>query len=248
MVNDEVVHIITFTKWSDHPYIDGFYAPDYGQFDILCMIKTIYSSDFDFPTSHLERYAFLSKRDIYGKGHIADFDENCWLKVNEYFPFKSGDEKQILASFENAYDMTKQLLIPALDSAFDLKSFLDFEYKFEQPPYIYYEHMNCCDGLLQIKTDTCDSYIERIKRIKMNELNEYEVQINRMCEKNSEQLSHDLAIVANDRKKLMSDISARRIKSAEIFNDNEWCEKALEELERRKMVNTEILRSYGLDI
>lgn len=33
-----------------------------------------------------------------------------------------------------------------------------------------------------------------------------------------------------------------------VFNDKEWCEKALEELERRKIANTEILRSYGLDI
>ena len=253
LVNDEVVHIITFTKWSDHPYIDGFYAPDYGQFDILCMVKTIYSSDFDFPTSHLERYAFLSKRDIYGKGHIADFDEDCWLKVNEYFPFKPGDGKQMLSSFESAFDMAKQLLLPALDSASDLKSFLEFRYIFERELFFDYEHANYDyfkrnEGLLYIKVDTCDSYLERIERIKMSEFDALEKKAKKIFENDSERLSYYLTQVADDRKELMANSSARRIKVAEMFSDKEWCEKALEELERRKAANTEILRSYGLEL
>ena len=34
----------------------------------------------------------------------------------------------------------------------------------------------------------------------------------------------------------------------QIFNNREWCEKAMEELERRKAVNIEALRAYGLEV
>lgn len=255
LVNDEVIHVITFSKWSGHPCIDGLYAPDYGQFDILCMIKTIYSFDLDFPKSHFERYsgAFLSKREIYGKEHIADFDEECWKAVCSYFPFKTGENKQILGSFKNAFDITKRHLIPALDSASDLKSFLDFEYKFGQTPFIHYEQgrydcLNQGEGLLHIKTDTCDSYLERVERIKLNELDAYEKKIKNMFANDLEKQSHYLSIEDEKRKKFVSDCGERTAFAKKIFNDKEWCTKALEELERRKGVNMEILRNYGLEL
>ena len=255
IVGGEVIHIITYTKWRGHPFVGGFEAQDYGQYDILCMVKTIYSTDFDFPKSHLERYsgAFLSRREIYGREYIADYNEDCWKKANEYFPFKPGDEKQILDSFECAFNETKQLLLPALDSAVDFKSFLDFEYKFKQTPFIYYEHgrydyLNECEGLLHINVDTCDSYLERIEKIKMDELDAYEKKIKMMFANDLEKQSHYLLIEDGKRKRFVSDSYDRQCQASKMFNDKEWCKKALEELERRKAQNTKILKSYGLDI
>ncbi len=117
----------------------------------------------------------------------------------------------------------------------------------------YYEHgrydyLNECEGLLHIKVDTCDSYLERIEKINMNEFDAYEKKIKMMFTNDSERLAYYLTQVADDRKELMSNSPARRIKAAEMFNDKEWCKKALEELERRKKANTEKLRSYGLEI
>ncbi|HHX57366.1 MAG TPA: hypothetical protein GX710_05045 [Clostridiales bacterium] len=40
----------------------------------------------------------------------------------------------------------------------------------------------------------------------------------------------------------------RLVRYAQFYNNHEWLTEAHEELERRKVANTDILKSYGLDI
>lgn len=253
IVGGEVIHIITYRKMSGHPIVDGWERQDYGQYDIVGKVKTIYSPKIDFAASHLERNSSLfSNSDIYRKEHALDFDYNYWHSIFYYFPFKPGDEKQMLSSFEHAFAVTQQNLLPALDSAFDISSYLEFHYKFSNSSLYLgyehgnYEHFNEYCGLVHIKADTCGSYVERNEKYAMREFDIYEERYKKSYANDPEKLSHYLKIVDEDRKKFVSGSCDRQYIAAKMFNDKEWCEKALEELERRRLANTETLKSYGL--
>ncbi len=255
IVEGEIIHVITYRKMNGHPIVGGWERQDYGQYDIVCKVETVYSSDISLPTNHLERdSSFLSRREIYVGEHIVDFDESCWKRANEYFPFKPGDEKQMLDSFEGALDITKQILLPVLDIAVDLNLYLEFIYKFGSSPlFLKYEqgnfdYFNEYDGLIHIKADTCDSYVERIEKQRKRQFDSHDEHNKRALKNDPEKLAYYFKIVDNDRKNFESKSRDRHCLAFEMFKDKEWCEKAFEELKRRKAANTEILRSYGLDI
>lgn len=255
IIGGEVIHIITYRKMSGYPYVDGRRREDYGKYDIIGKVETIYSRDQDisFPTSHLERYSsFFSNSDIYKKEHFFDFDNNYWHSIFYCFPFKLGDENQIISSFEHAFDVTKLNLLSAIDNTIDLKSYLEFQYKFSDSSlYLDYthdnfEHFSEYGGLVQIKADTSDSYIERNERYIMREFDKETEIYKKQYAKDPQNLAYYLESVDRKRKEWLQTSYQREIAVKDMFSDSEWCEKALEELERQKIANIETLKSYGL--
>lgn len=257
IVGGEVIHIITYSKMSGHPVVDGWERENYGQYDIIGKVETVYSRDRDisFPTSHLERNtSFFSNSDIYKKEHAFDFNYNYWNSIFYYFPFKSGDEKQLIDSFQHAFDVTKPNLLSALDNVVDLKSYLEFQYKFSRSlPYLHYEknnyeHFSEYGGLVQIKADTSDSYIERNERYIMREFDKETEIYKKQYVKDPQNLAYYLESVDRKRKEWLQTSYYREIVDKDMFSDSEWCKKALEELERRRTENIKVLKSYGLDL
>lgn len=257
IVGGEVIHIITYKKMSGYPYVDGRRREDYGKYDIVGKVETVYSRDRDisFPTSHPERdTSFFSNSDIYKKEHFFDFDNDYWHSIFYCFPFKLGNENQMIGSFEHAFDVTKLNLLSAMDKAVDLRSYLEFQYKFSDSSlYLDYthdnfEHFGEYDGLVQIKADTSESYIERNERRRMCEFDKDTEVYKKRYENDPQKLSNCLEGVDRQRKKWMQTSYHREASVKDMFSDSEWCEKALEELERRKKVNIEALKGYGLAI
>lgn len=96
----------------------------------------------------------------------ADYDKDYLNKVSDYFPYKPEDEKLTISGLEDAVDLTKQILLPVLDSVTDLKSYLEFYFKFKGEPFLdykpgHYEHLNQYGGLVRLKVDTWESFLER---------------------------------------------------------------------------------------
>ncbi len=256
IVGGEIINILTYMKMKGHPIVDGYEREDCSQYEIVCKIETVYSPKIDLPTEHLERHSsFLSKREIYGREHMFDLDKNYWKKIVNYFPYKLGDENLTISGLEDAVDLTKQILLPALDSAVDLDSYLDFHYKFNNTSLSLgykhgsYENLKKYDGLVKIKVDTTsDSYLKRKDRYRIREFDKDVEAYKKTYANDPKRLAHYLEDVEEKKKKYISKGYDREIFANKMFDDKEWQEKALEELERRKAENTEILRSYGLDI
>lgn len=254
IVGDEIIQIITYMKMKGHPFVDGYERTDCSQYDIVCKVETVYSTEIELPTKNFEKYSsYLGKREIYGREHMFDLDKNYWKKAVKYFPHKSGDEKLTISGLEEAIDLTKQILLPALDGVTDLKSFLEYIYKFYGTPFLdynpgHYDHLNQYDGLVRIKVDTCESFLKRDEEYRLRGFDRSD-KVNKVnCAKDPEKLAHYLGKVDKERNEYISKHEERELFTKQMFGDKEWCEKAFEELERRKAANTELLRSYGLDI
>lgn len=254
IVGGEIIYIITYMKMKGHPFVNGYERADCSQYEIVCKIETVYSTEINLPIEHLERDSrFLSKREIYGREHLTDRDKDYWKKVVNYFPYKPGDEKLTINGLENAVDLTKQILLPALDDVTDLKSFLEHIYQFYGIPFLkynpgHYEDLNIYDGLVRIKVDTCESFLKRDEEHMLRDFDQADKHNKQTLAKNPERLAFFLERVDRERKEYISKHEERVEFAKHMFDDKEWCEKALEELERRKAANTELLRSYGLDI
>ena len=256
-VGNEIFQIITYVKRKGTPAINGYVREDCKQYDIVCKVETVYSKEIELPTKNFEKYSgYLSKWDIYVKEHVADFDNDYMKKVGKYFPYKSGDEQLTISGLEDAVDLTKQLLLPALDNVNDFKSYLDFYFKFKGEPFLEYEpgnydYLNQYDGLVRIKIDTWDSFLECNEGYKLRGYDLSDERDKRALANNpnnAERISLFHERTEKKRQEYLSKHEEREALAKQMFGDKEWCEKALEELERRKAANTELLRSYGLDI
>ncbi len=254
IVGDEIIQIITYMKMKGHPFVDGYERTDCSQYDIVCKVETVYSTEIELPTKNFEKYSsYLGKREIYGREHMFDLDKNYWKKAVKYFPHKSGDEKLTISGLEEAIDLTKQILLPALDGVTDLKSFLEYIYKFYGTPFLdynpgHYDHLNQYDGLVRIKVDTCESFLKRDEEYRLRGFDRSD-KVNKVnCAKDPEKLAHYLGKVDKERNEYISKHEERELFTKQMFGDKEWCEKAFEELERRKAANIETLKGYGVEL
>ncbi len=254
ILGDEIIQIITYVKRQGHPVVNGYVREDCSQYDIVCKVETVYSTEIELPTKDFEKYSgYLSKWDIYVKGHITDFDKDYANKVSDYFPYKPEDEKLTINGLEDAVNLTKQILLPALDGVIDIKSYLEFYFKFKGEPFLdykpdLYDHLNQYGGLVRIKVDTWESFLERNEGYVLRGYDQPDERNKRALANDPERLARFLEKVDKKRKEYLSKHEEREASAKQMFGDKEWREKAFEELERRKKENTEKLREYGLDI
>lgn len=254
-LGDEIIQIITYVKRSGHPYINGYERADCSQYDIVCKVETVYSVEIELPSKTFEKYSgYLSKWDIYVKGHITDFDKDYFNRVRDYFPYKAGDEKLTISGLKKAVDMTKQIILPVLNGITDLKSYLEFYFKFNGEPFLdykpgHYDHLNKYGGLVRIKVDdTWESFLERDEDYALRGYERSDERTKRDLANNPDKLVLFLEKVDKKRKEYISKHEERELLAKQMFGDKEWCEKAFEELERRKAENIETLKGCGLEL
>lgn len=237
LIGNEIIHVITYRKAAGHPDVDGYVRLDYGQYEILGGVATVYRAKMDPGDIGL-----LNNSEIYKIHNYFDVDSDDRASIM-YFPFKTGDDKQIIGSFQHAFDVTKQNLLAALDEAESLGSCMDFFCKYYPGHMTVFNYRrdrfdkgNHSEGLLQIKTDSPDSYFER------------EIKYRRLEIDRSECWGATKENIDLRRKSLNDFLPTRKNQVLEMYSDTEWCNNALAELERRRKANIEILREWGLDL
>lgn len=252
-LGDEIIQIITYVKRSGHPTVNGYVREDCSQYDIVCKVETVYSTEIELPTKNFEKYSgYLSKWDIYVKEHISNLNKDYLNKVSDYFPYKPGDEKLTISGLEEAVDLTKQIILPVLDSVIDIKSYLEFYFKFKGEPFLdykpsHYEHLNQYGGLFRLKVDTWESFLERNEGYVLRGYDISDERNKSSLANNPERLAQFLEKVDKKRKEFLSKHVERESLAKQMFGDKEWCEKAFEELKRRKAANIETLKGYGVE-
>ena len=245
LIGNEIAHIISCRKSKGHPAVNGVIRPDYGRYEIIGGVATVYRPKIDLSIAPKDMGWLLSDSEIYTKLHAFDLDMQ-YRKEIMYFPYKPDDENQMLESFRHAFDITSRNLLSVINEATNLNACMDFFYKYNLPlSFIYgggFNENDSSEGLLQLKIDSFDSCFEREEGYLKLEIDIDEHWCKKGCGGYTQE-GIDLR-----RREFEKGVSSRRNQILAWFSDTDWLNKAHEELERRKAANTEILRSYGLEL
>lgn len=212
-------------------------------FSILGTVITLYRKKIDFSISPYNNVnIFYDLSEFY-------FNENpmgCnYTYKNDLasFIYKADEETAMYNAMNNALEKTSEIMIPIFDKIVDLEACIDYFLRFgriSMIPSQYEEErgdFGCGsdEGLLYIKTNNHDDFIEETEK-RFSEYIE-------LLRSGNAQFSIDIA-----RKDFEEGRDERRMARDDIYNDPYLYEKALEELERRRVDNTEALRLLGLEI
>lgn len=233
IINNEIVQIITFSKVPGNPIIDGYLKLDYNEYQIICGLATIYRKKINFSNF----VKFINNMEIYTFQNPFNIDMNYRASIHK-FPYKESDEQQMLESLINSFNITQQNSLLALNEVKDLNDCINFFYQFNCPIQIKYDYSfdisDCNEGLLQIIVDDANSLYERENRY----LN-LSIDIDEAWGESSRSIDEK-------RQLLIRKSELRKQEINQMFNDHNWFISVMNELERRKEANIEILRNYKL--
>ncbi len=241
----EIIHVISIKKGFAYKHAVGREA-----FEILCGAATVYRPKIDLSKSPRDNTWWLSDiKRIYIGTNRFDYDSDLANNLSE-MSFILNDRKSQLEAMNFALEHTKNIVIPVFDRTVDFDSFARFwvmmrdglnpERHFEavkggelNPNRIHDE------GLVLIKVKDYPSYVDwstERRRI-----------LNSRCvedtfDKYSEEDYKDFCSKIDETKR------QQIAKMSEIKNDTHFYNLIELEFERRRRLNTETLRSYGIDI
>lgn len=236
VIGDEIIHVITYQKEEDDPVVNGYLMRGYKQYSIIGTVATVYRRKLEFDALG----TMLSNSKIYKIQNVFNLDKDYRNSVSSYsFHYKNGDEKMMIANLNQAFEVTKRNLLNAFEEAITLGSCIDFFYKYEYQLQFNYDsnfhsHCNWKEGFVQLMTDSADSFFER------------EIKYHKLYIERSKYWGATIEFINIRLKKFENYLPKRKAELYAMYNDNQWLEKALEELKKRKAINTEILKSYGL--
>ena len=242
-IGDEIVHIITYRTCPT--IIRG-----HKEFVIYGGIATVYRACINLEKAPRDNGVWLDEiSNFYVKSNRSNIDKDLLHKIKN-LSYEEGDEETMLERIKYSFEMIEKFVIPQLNKVVSIKKCVEFFDKYNTYLLNVYEKnfgkgqngYDYNEGLLNIFMYTVDEYIENEKRIyeRSNENNLYEMKIGR-----SGLSMEDYEKNREDRKRGME----RQINIFEkMVNDPEEHQKVMEEIERRKIFNIEILRNYGIDI
>lgn len=236
VVGNEILHVVAFkNEWCGEP--------GYKQFSIYGGVATVYRKAIDLSCGVRDNVGWLCLlRDYYTKSNPADCDD-YWKELT-FFRYQIDDEKCLYRKMEHALKETERIMLPVLDRVSDLDACIEFLRVFHStslnvPEYdeeYGFGYKDDNESLLYIQTDNHDDLVEKY--------NEMLAVIAKAIE-NGKPGYRPYEI----EKKAYEEWRVRTVTRRDnIYNTPALYEKALAELERRKKVNTETLRSYGIDL
>jgi hypothetical protein len=170
-----------------------------------------------------------------------DYDAEFCRKIYRFHYGK--DEEAMLNEVKFSLEVTKKIMLPMLDKMTDFEKCIEYNeiigmntavFDDENFGTDYYSNFYN-EGLLLIKTDNHDDFIER-KQKKLDMI-EYNKKMGRG------------PIPSENIAELFEERRIERIRKRDnIYNNPELYKKALSELEKRKAANIATLRSYGLEL
>lgn len=242
VIGDEMIQVIACRPES------ASLPHEYKEFDILAGVATVYRPEIDLsccPRKNLNW--ILPIRFYYWKFHIMDFPKDEIWESLCTFKYRINDEDSLRHELKRALKETKKHVLPVFCGIEDLDDCIDFARVFGAPDLHIPEYdpekdtfvpTNCPDneGLLYIKTNNHDDLKEISAKILADGIKRIEVGIDNYstCEEAREGIENWRVETIEQRDN--------------IYNDPVAYARAVQELERRRTVNTEVLRGYGIDI
>jgi hypothetical protein len=198
----------------------------------------------------MEWLEYMSR--VYMKSNSFDHDEEFRKSIGT---FRCKRETK-LETVKHSLELTKTIILPVLDKVVDLDSCIEYFHAIKGIMHIYDDAEDFAkkdkdnEGLLYIKTGKYGYHMCRKREIQLTNI------ANR--------------IKAGDRESFIDSDGDRQVYTRElyeehlrifeeekyekiaqydqIYDNHEWCAKANVELERRKVANTSILRTYGFNV
>ncbi len=242
VVGDEIVHIISY---STRP----MRREGYKEYIIVGGVATVYRYRINLDNTPRDNFGWLkSNLDYYHKSEPFGKKPN---RFNELYTFsyKAGDEESMLSSVRHSFEITAEIMLPIFNRVVDLKTCMDY-FNMYSPSLLFlyreedfegkYNEEN--EGLLNLKVYNIDGYIK-------NKENQHE--------ESKKEMLNDIrngksGLTIEALEEIMQENVKGTLKQIETFkkymNDPETNKRVMQELERRKKSNIEILRNYGLEI
>lgn len=224
----EIVHVITLLNDSTN---------ERGKkcFKIFGGIATVYRDEIDLSKSPwTENVNWMrSSADIHNTTDIKyDF---AYKGGFQEFLFEADNESEMLYELEHSLDVTRKILLHVISKAVDIDSAIECFYQLGMP-LILDERF---EGLLFLKAKNYPDIIKKdIKKHNDKYKQKMEQGVNGYTSEEYEK-----------RIQRANGVLQREVSQVEnILNDPELLAKYTAELERRKAINTEKFRSYGLDM
>lgn len=231
----EIIHVIAIkNEWCGEK--------GYKAFSIIGTVITVYRDSFDLSKSPSQNInIFYNLSSFYSDINRLHYDNAYRAKLIK-FTYKL-EEKAMKATLWEAFEETQKVMLPVLDQTNTLEACIQFYEVFGKilmiaPTYDFQSgkfERGGCEGFLYIKTNNHDDFIEESKR-------QCEERI-AMLESVNAQFSPEII-----RRDYIEEREERVQTRDAIYNNPVIYERALEELKRRKVRNTELLRGYGLDV
>ena len=236
VIGGEIIHIITCrNEWCGEK---GF-----KEFSVLENLATIYcNSIMDLTLSPYANINYLNTLyGIYREKDPVNFDEKYGDSIYRFI-YKAGDDISMRKAMEHALEETKKVMMPFFDGVTDLESCADYFARFKGGWIIPPEYNETdgsfnggLEGLLLIKTNNHDDFIENVRENIDREIKTYK--------------RLNVSFNPDNMRKVLEEWRIKVVTNRDKIYDNpQIYTAALEELERRKHANIEALRSYGLDI
>lgn len=242
VIGDEILQVIAC-----RPEMAGI-PNEYKGFDILAGVATVYRPEIDLSCSPRKNQNWIRPiRYYYSKFRSIDSrKEEIWKSLCT-FEYRINDDDSLRHELKRALKETKNYVIPVFHGIGDLDECIDFirifgapdldipEYEPERDAFVP-TNRPYNEGLLYIKTNNHDDLREKFSKILADEIKRIEVGI------------IDYSTCEEARK----GIESWRVETIEqrdkIYQDPVAYARAMQELEHRKAVNTEVLREYGINI
>lgn len=227
LIGDEIIHVITYMSQPDKHFI------------IIGGVATVYRQFISLDQSPRNNSNWLmSNWHFYKELHQSDKDTKyCFKDIYEFYY----SDETLVEEVKYSLEVTKDIMIPIFNKIVDLDSCVEYFDKFKLDMHLYDEKTNFGnkyvnnfynEGLLYLKINNQDNIIRKMEE-RLNIIS-YNVEKKRFkyTQKDCDEISQKL----------------ENLKKIKPFNVSELFAKELLELQQRKTLNTEILRSYGFDL
>jgi hypothetical protein len=162
---------------------------------------------------------------IYSHSNPIDYDDDFCNSIYR-FSYRKDNDESMMEGVKYALEVTKNIMLPILDKITSLEACIEYQDVIGMKIYLYDDENFGNDirnnfyneGLLLIKTNNHNYFIKKL----------------------------EIFLAEKDKKDTECAWSKLTLVSDNIFT--KLYDKALAELERRKIVNIEVLRSYGLSL
>ena len=227
LVGDEILHIITYMPQPDKHFI------------IIGGVATVYRQFISLDQSPRNNSNWLiSNWQFYKDLHQSDKDTKYSFK--DIYEFYYSDET-LVEEVKYSLEVTKDIMLPIFNKVVDLDSCVEYFDKFNLYMQLYDEKIDFGnkyadnfynEGLLYLKINNQDNIIRKMEE--RLDIISYNVEKKRFdyTQKDCDEISQKL----------------ENLKKTKPFNVSKLFAKELLELQKRKTLNTEILRSYGLNL
>lgn len=234
VVNGDILHAVSYRQTTS-PKIG------YKEFEVCCGVVTLYRRKLDFTveppglltnTSHLYSYAVEG-------GKI----DPAVKQPQSYYLCNATDSEEMLRKLEGVFNDTMGILLNYIDKITDLDACVEYFYTicdglslYPFDEFITLRYTTTSEALLLVKTRNMDDGVERLK-------NMY---------KDSDFSFLGMKVTQEDIEKYLKKRYDQRAQEyayrLEMINDPELNKRVLDEMERCKANNVELLKSYGITI